>query len=160
MKKLLVIDAKSCTGCRNCELACSARKTSTFNPIRARIQILKDEHKGLIIPMVCLQCQEPLCADACPTNAIIPNSIGSLTVNNDVCIGCGNCVSACIYGGIVIDPVSRKAIKCDLCDGDPACIKACEYGVIRLETEGEGNLERQIGMKQVSTKVGIQEGSE
>ncbi|MBD3404991.1 MAG: 4Fe-4S dicluster domain-containing protein [Candidatus Lokiarchaeota archaeon] len=160
LKNLLVIDAQRCTGCRNCELACSTRNATSFNPARSRIQILKKEHKGLIIPMVCLQCDEPLCAEACPTNAIILNSSGVLTVNHEECIGCGNCVSACIYGGIVIDPVARKAIKCDLCDGDPACITACEYGVISLVSEEKGRSERAKGMEQLSTSIRTQEVSE
>ena len=35
MSKTLVIDPKSCTGCRLCELVCSFKKTETYNPARS-----------------------------------------------------------------------------------------------------------------------------
>ncbi|MHA1925017.1 MAG: 4Fe-4S dicluster domain-containing protein [Candidatus Thorarchaeota archaeon] len=130
MKSLLAIDVGKCTGCRNCELACSAVKTKTFNPARSRITILKNEIESSIVPMVCLQCDVPLCMDACPSGAIVKNKHGTLYVHSEDCIGCGNCVTACIYGGIEIDTMTKKAIKCDLCQGDPACVKACDYGAI------------------------------
>jgi Fe-S-cluster-containing dehydrogenase component len=130
MKNLLAIDVNKCTGCRNCELGCSAVQTKTFNPARSRIKILKNEIETTIVPMVCLQCEVPLCVDACPTGAIVRNEHDTLYVHDDDCIGCGNCVTACIYGGIEIDPMTRKAIKCDLCGGNPACVRACDYGAI------------------------------
>ncbi|MHA2072279.1 MAG: 4Fe-4S dicluster domain-containing protein [Candidatus Thorarchaeota archaeon] len=130
MKSFLAIDIGKCTGCRNCELGCSAVQTKTFNPARSRITILKNEQKSTIVPMVCLQCDVPLCVDACPTGAIVRNEHETLYVHSDDCIGCGNCVTACIYGGIEIDPMTKRAIKCDLCGGNPACVKACDYGAI------------------------------
>jgi len=139
MRKAISIDVGLCTGCRNCELACSARNTRTFNPRRSRVVVLKEEPRSIVLPMVCLQCEEPLCRDACPAGAIVENSSGALTVNQERCIGCHNCVTACVYGGIFIDPVSGKALKCDLCDGKPACVKACEYKAISMvEISEEG----------------------
>ncbi|UCE10619.1 MAG: 4Fe-4S dicluster domain-containing protein [Candidatus Thorarchaeota archaeon] len=158
MTSFLSIDLAKCTGCRNCELACSVRHTGTFTPSRSRIQILKDETQNIIIPMVCLQCEEPLCVDACPTGAVDYDDKGTLTVNEDDCIGCLNCVTACVYGGIELDTVTRKAVKCDLCGGDPACVPACEYGVIQLSREREGFRTRHEGMKVLSSRFGLIEG--
>ncbi|MFW9800174.1 MAG: 4Fe-4S dicluster domain-containing protein, partial [Candidatus Thorarchaeota archaeon] len=160
MKDILAIDANTCTGCRNCELACSVIHTQTFNPARSRIRILKDENQSLIVPMVCLQCQDALCESACPTGAIVENEKGTLFVREENCIGCSNCVIACVYGGIEIDPLTMKAIKCDLCDGDPACVKACDYGAIKLvKGEAEGLQQRNQGLKLLSSFYG-QEGQE
>jgi len=157
MKQILTIDIEKCTGCRNCELACSASHTNTFNPRRSRIQILKDEVKNLLIPMVCLQCEHPLCQEACPNGAIIQNENGILYVDHDVCIGCMNCVTACVYGGIGIDPLSKKAVKCNLCDGDPACARACQYGAISVTTaEVEGLHLRRKGATLAFQKLGIE----
>ena len=120
-----------CTGCRNCELACSVRNTRSFTPSRSRIQILKDEPRSIIAPVVCLQCDEPLCRNACPSGAIAENDFGTLTVNQEACIGCMNCVTACVYGGIAMDNKTLKAVKCDLCvekrgRGEaPACTTVC-----------------------------------
>ncbi len=147
MKSFLAIDLHKCTGCRNCELACSVEHTKSFNPRRSRIQILKDEVRNLVVPMVCLQCEEPLCEQACPTGAISYNEKGTLVVDSETCIGCENCVTACVYGGIEIDTQTRKAIKCDLCGGDPVCVKACDYGAISLaEANQEGFKERRQGI--------------
>ncbi len=158
MKHILTIDVQKCTGCRNCELACSVAHYRTFNPSQSRIKVIKNEKKGIILPMVCLQCEDPLCHGACPTGAIRPNSSGALYVEPDICIGCGRCVTACIYGGISMDPVLKKAAKCDLCDGDPACVKACEYGAIEyVEFSENALLSRKSGIKPVAKIQTVQE---
>jgi len=157
VKEILTIDLELCTGCRNCELACSTAHTNSFNPKRSRIQILKDEVRNLIVPMVCLQCETPLGKDACPNGAIVENDHGNLYVKHEVCIGCSNCVTACVYGGIAIDPQSKKAIKCDLCNGDPACVKACDYGAISVSsTKPEGLHQRKKAVSPAFQKTGIQ----
>ena len=163
MREILAIDLKLCTGCRSCELACSIAHTRSFNPKRSRIQILKEEVKNLVVPMVCLQCERPLCQDACPNGAIVENKHGVLYVESEKCIGCMNCVTACVYGGIAIDPVTRKAVKCDLCGGDPACARACQYGAINRSTsETEGFRQRRGGVAPALRALGIQveEGQE
>lgn len=156
LKQILIVDHEKCTGCRNCELACSVAHYKTFNPARSRIQVIKEENKDVIAPMVCLQCEQPLCQDACPTGAIGKNEHGVLFVDHDVCIGCLNCVTACIYGGIAIDPVRRMAIKCDLCWGDPACAKRCEYGAISYVPFEEGIRQRFEGTMATRTAVGLE----
>jgi carbon-monoxide dehydrogenase iron sulfur subunit len=158
LKSLLAIDVDKCTGCRNCELACSTAKTKTFNPARSRITILKNEAEGIIVPMVCLQCDEALCVDACPTGAIVRNEHGTLYVHSEDCIGCGNCVTACVYGGIEIDSVTRKAVKCDLCWGNPACVKACDYGAIEfLSVESDVLRSRARGISVLSPLYSLEE---
>ena len=159
LKSFLAIDLHKCTGCRNCELACSVERTKSFNPRRSRIQILKDEVRNLVVPMVCLQCEDPLCEQACPNGAISYNEKGTLIVDSEVCIGCMNCVTACIYGGIEIDPKTLKAIKCDLCGGNPACIMACEYGAISLvDTKSKGLKARRLGIDVAYQTVGMKTG--
>ncbi len=158
LKSIISVDVERCTGCRNCELACSLRKTGTFNPGRARIRIIKDETNGIIVPMVCLQCERPLCLEACPTGAIRPDDKGILYVEEGVCIGCGNCVTACVFGGIELDPVTLKAIKCDMCGGDPACVKACGYDALTVRpADAVGVLDRRRGMKRAAVRLGIEE---
>ncbi|MHA1741076.1 MAG: 4Fe-4S dicluster domain-containing protein [Candidatus Thorarchaeota archaeon] len=155
VRRFLVIDLDRCTGCRNCELACSVRNTSTFNPRRARIQVLRDEERNLIVPVVCLQCEHPMCREVCPVGAIVEGPAGVLTVTES-CIGCGICVTACMYGGIVLDPATRRAVKCDLCGGDPVCVKTCEYGAITLvDADKSGLLARSEASQRAMRTVGI-----
>jgi carbon-monoxide dehydrogenase iron sulfur subunit len=139
MKRFLSVDLAKCTGCRNCELACSVRHTNTFNPSRSRIHILKDETQNIIVPKVCLQCDVPLCADDCPSDALVDDAKGTLIVIEEDCTECGSCVTACVYGGIELDNVTGIAIKCDLCGSKPACIPACEYGAIRVSVDSDGS---------------------
>jgi carbon-monoxide dehydrogenase iron sulfur subunit len=106
--------------------------------------------------MVCLQCENPFCQEACPNGAIVENEHGILFVEKDICIGCMNCVTACIFGGVGLDPVTRKAVKCDLCGGNPACAKACQYGAISLISEAEGFNQRRIGVTLAFRTLGIQ----
>ncbi|MFW9979164.1 MAG: 4Fe-4S dicluster domain-containing protein [Candidatus Thorarchaeota archaeon] len=155
MGHILSIDHEKCTGCRNCELACSVAHYKEFNPARSRIQVIKQEHANLISPMVCLQCELPLCRDACPTGAVTENEHGVLYVDSEVCIGCMSCVTACIYGGITIDPNTKKAIKCDLCWGKPACVNACEYEAIIYMPREEGLSTRFVGSKLSRVAAGI-----
>ncbi|MFW9908644.1 MAG: 4Fe-4S dicluster domain-containing protein [Candidatus Thorarchaeota archaeon] len=162
MKSILAIEIGLCTGCRSCELACSIAHSNSFNPKRSRIQILKDETRNLMVPMVCLQCEKPLCREACPNGAIEENKHGVLFVDKDTCIGCLNCVTACTYGGIGMDPITRKAVKCDLCGGDPACAKACQYGAIKHLSVTEGVYQRRKGVLPAFHILGMQvaEGQE
>ena len=113
----------------------------------------------MVVPMVCLQCEVPLCEQACPNGAISYNEKGILVVDSDVCIGCMNCVTACIYGGIEIDPRTLKAIKCDLCGGDPVCIKACDYKAISLvEAKEEGLKTRRKSVEMAYQTTGLKTG--
>jgi Fe-S-cluster-containing hydrogenase component 2 len=156
MKQAISVDVRLCTGCRNCELACSVRNTRTFNPKRSRILVLKEEPESVVLPMVCLQCEEPLCKYACPSGAIVENDVGVLAVNHDLCVGCGKCVTACVYGGVAMDPILRKASKCDLCSGDPACLKACEYMAISLVEVSEGGFRaRSAGLGALYSRYGM-----
>lgn len=159
MERVLAIDYDKCTGCRNCELACSVAHFKVFNPARSRIQVIKQEDRNIVAPVVCLQCESPLCREACPNGAIVMNEHGILRVHSDVCVGCGNCITACIYGGIALDPKTKKAIKCDHCWGDPQCVKACEYGAITYETAPDGLQIRQKGIEAMAdTLMPIKEG--
>jgi len=41
MSKVLMIDYEKCTGCRICEMACSAKHEGAINPFQSRIKIVK-----------------------------------------------------------------------------------------------------------------------
>ena len=144
MAKTLVIDYEKCTGCRLCEMVCSVKHEGVNNPCRSRINIAKWETKGLMVPMVCRQCEDAPCVAACPTNARFRDEeVGRVLVNYDRCIGCKTCVIACPFGAINFDPLAKKVISCDLCDGEPQCARFCETGAIRYIETSAANKDRQ-----------------
>ena len=139
MKRILFIDYDECTGCRMCVMACSLEKTGTFNPARSRISIAKWEEEGIMAPVVCPQCEDPICIQCCPVDAIVKNEVnGVVEINSQVCIGCKVCMMVCPFGGLILDPIEGKIIKCDLCDGDPQCVKVCETGAIQYVKANKG----------------------
>ncbi|HLB27724.1 MAG TPA: 4Fe-4S dicluster domain-containing protein [Dehalococcoidales bacterium] len=146
MTKQLVIDYEKCTGCRLCEMVCSVKHEGVNNPLRSRINIAKWETKGLMVPMVCRQCEDAPCVSVCPTNARLRDEeLGRVIVNYDRCIGCKTCVVACPFGAINWDPLAKKVISCDLCDGEALCAKFCETGAIRFVEVSSLNKEHQRG---------------
>lgn len=119
-----------CTGCRLCQLACSAVHEHAFNPVKARLKITHD-YRGDSIKIAatrCILCKK--CEEVCPVHAISNNGRW-MTVNHDLCIGCGDCADACPTGVIYLDD-DDKSIICDLCNGAPACVEWCPKGVISL----------------------------
>ena len=134
MRKILTIDPTKCTGCRACEVACSVKKEGRSNPSRSRIRVIKWEELFCEIPMVCQQCESPICAVVCPVNAIYRDKeLGRVIVNYDLCVGCRMCVVVCPFGGMGFDSEKGHVIKCDLCDGDPTCVRFCETKALRYE---------------------------
>lgn len=129
--KRLILEYEKCIGCRLCELACSAEKELVYNPKKARIRATKIGIPEQIIMVYCRHCEDAQCINACPVEAIGRNQIGAVIIDEEKCIGCGNCIDSCpaqaIYEGNKSDSIP---IKCDLCDGDPKCIKACIRGAI------------------------------
>jgi carbon-monoxide dehydrogenase iron sulfur subunit len=132
MNAMLAVDYEKCTGCRSCETACSVFHVQACNPTKSAVRIVKWPRKGLNVPVVCQQCEEPACASICPVQALSRDAdTGAMVVNHDLCVGCRMCIVACPFGAITFDPDRRQAIKCDLCGGvEPWCVRFCEPGAL------------------------------
>ncbi|MHA2403692.1 MAG: 4Fe-4S dicluster domain-containing protein, partial [Candidatus Kariarchaeaceae archaeon] len=113
-------------GCRVCETVCSLYQEKVINPTLARIHVVKWDSSGIYIPMICQQCDPPICETVCPMSAIRRDEeTGALNIDKELCVGCKLCVTFCPFGAVGIDR-KGKMIKCDLCNGDPQCVKNCE----------------------------------
>ena len=131
MEKSLHIDPGKCTGCLQCEMACSFENEGVFNPAKSRIKVFTFHEEGSFVPYTCTQCVEAWCMQACPVDAIVVNlATGAKDVLEDRCVGCKVCTIACPFGTIEFNPESGKVDKCDLCDGDPQCVTACPTAAI------------------------------
>ena len=131
MQKALYLDPKKCTGCLQCEMACSFENEGIFNTAKSRIKVFHFEHEGTKVPYTCTQCVEAWCMHACPVEAIrVDVNTGAKIVLEDICVGCKVCTIACPFGTINYNHDTGKVMKCDLCGGDPACAEACPTGAI------------------------------
>ena len=86
------------------------------------------------MPIVCSQCKVPVCADACPVEALTrKNEVVEL--DKDLCISCMKCVEACPFGAMYAHNQVEHPIKCDLCGGHPQCVEKCPKQAIRFIPE-------------------------
>lgn len=131
MQKALHINPEKCTGCLQCEMACSYENYATFAPAKSRIKVFDFHHTGRKVPYTCTQCDEAWCLHACPVEAITIDMLtAAKVVNEATCVGCKVCTIACPFGTINYVQETGKVQKCDLCGGDPACATACPTGAI------------------------------
>ena len=104
MQKILFVEPEKCTGCRICETVCSLHQEKVVNPARARIQIIKWDNVGIYVPMICQQCETPICETVCPMGAVSRDeNTGAMLINEELCVGCKLCLTFCPLGGIGID---------------------------------------------------------
>ena len=143
MQKSLHITPDKCTGCLQCELACSLEHHGEFNPAKSYIKVIEFGSTGRMVPYTCTQCADAWCVKACPTNAIVINAdTGAKEVINDLCVGCKVCTIACPFGTVNYNQTTGKVIKCDLCGGDPECVKICPTDAIAFVDAGSTGFDK------------------
>jgi len=144
--KVMTVDPDKCSGCRLCEMACAVTNTRMFDLTQSRIRIANFGREFFQFPIVCLQCDTPLCAAVCPTAAITKDEeTGIVKVSKNKCVGCRMCVLACPFGNISFSTQERKAIKCELCDGDPQCVHFCVTAALEYREPEEQTIGKTKG---------------
>lgn len=141
----IAVDPDKCVGCRICEMICSLRNYGECNPARARISVIRTEESGSVstVPVLCQQCEQALCMELCPANALCRSPLThAVVVDHERCLGCRTCVEVCPLGGPSVDPRTGRSEKCTLCDGDPMCVKACPEGALAFVEADEEALHR------------------
>ena len=131
MQRSLHLDPNKCTGCLQCEMACTWENYRSFTTAKSCIKVFAFHHEGRFVPYTCTQCDEAWCMTACPVDAIRRDAAtGAKIVLESTCVGCKVCTIACPFGTINYVAQTGKVQKCDLCGGAPACAKACPTGAI------------------------------
>lgn len=136
-RRFIVSDPEECTGCRICELVCSAVKEKGFNPLLSRIRTVR------IAPLMnmaiaCRLCEDPKCVKGCPRKALKINvETGIIMVDEERCDGCAWCMEACEFGAIILHKDKKIATVCDLCGLDPQCVTFCPKEALTLMTPEE-----------------------
>jgi CRP-like cAMP-binding protein/ferredoxin-like protein FixX len=96
-ESVLLIDLNTCTRCDDCVRACADNHGGTPRFIREG-----KKYRHWMIPTACYQCSDPACLVGCPTGAITrPLGTREVTINPQLCIGCGNCSKRCPWSNII-----------------------------------------------------------
>jgi Fe-S-cluster-containing dehydrogenase component len=84
------------------------------------------------VPVVCMHCEQPTCAEVCPADAIKRSGDGVVqSALEPRCIACGNCVVACPFGVPEVNQERQLMMKCDMCydrssaGKKPMCTTVC-----------------------------------
>lgn len=139
-ERAFFIDYSRCIGCRACVQACAECDTH-----RGHSMIhLETIHRGDTVqtaPQVCMHCQDPICAQVCPADAIKMTPDGVVqSALKPRCIGCSNCVLACPFGVPTYLVEIDQMMKCDLCydrtsaGKKPMCATVCPSQALAFET--------------------------
>ena len=103
------MDMAKCIRCGNCSLACHkvhghSRLVRRGIHIERPVKPQSKRKQSVLMPSVCLHCQDPECLTGCPTGAIARFPNGEIDINFDTCIGCGDCATQCPYNAITMIP--------------------------------------------------------
>ncbi|UCG37491.1 MAG: 4Fe-4S dicluster domain-containing protein [Candidatus Bathyarchaeota archaeon] len=128
-------DLSKCSGCRQCEVACSLFHEKQVWPEASRIRIFMLV-PGADFPHFCAQCEDYPCVDACPVKALsISERTGAVLVKARKCTACGKCIEACPGRVPHLHPTEKRVLICDLCKGKPRCVQVCSEGGWNVLTE-------------------------
>ena len=162
------IDPNRCIGCRACVQACGECDTHRGYPM-IHLEYVDRAHSTQTVPVVCMHCESPTCAEVCPADAIKKEEDGVvLSARKPRCVGCNNCVLACPFGVPKMESQFDLMMKCDMCydrtsvGRKPMCASVCPSGALFFGTRHQLAAERprsapinlfQFGGQTVKTKV-------
>ncbi len=155
----ILYDSTRCVGCQSCEFAC-AEANNLPEPIgmpeigiirktdetRRTVVNAYETSKGEVyVKRQCMHCNEPACAAACLTQAMLKTKEGPIIWQGDKCMGCRYCMVSCPFDGPKFEyhSANPKITKCDMCfnrleEGKiPACVENCPAEALVFGTRRE-----------------------
>ena len=154
--KTIKIDADKCTGCRLCEVVCSAfhaePQYSSNNPARSRIQIIRHPLKDIWLPVFAGEYTPAECMGR-----------DKYIIDGKEYNECTFCRASCPSRDLFKEPDSGLPIRCDMCEGEdqPQCVEWCLNDVLIYEEreeeveEEEAQEDLEIGLESLADKYGM-----
>lgn len=137
------IDPSRCIGCNACVQACTECDTHRGYSM-IQLDYVDPANSPQTVPVVCMHCDSPTCAEVCPADAIKRMGDGVVqTARKPRCIACNNCVLACPFGVPKMQTELKLMMKCDLCydrtsvGKKPMCASVCPSQALYFGTREE-----------------------
>jgi Fe-S-cluster-containing dehydrogenase component len=137
------IDPSRCIGCNACVQACSECDTHKGYSM-IQLDYIDRAHSPQTVPVVCMHCNSPTCAEVCPADAIKKTDDGVVqSARKPRCIACNNCVLACPFGIPKMNTGMNLMMKCDMCydrtsnGKKPMCASVCPSQALFFGTREE-----------------------
>jgi Fe-S-cluster-containing dehydrogenase component len=165
---IFFIDPNRCIGCQACVHACAECDTHKGKSM-IHLEYVDRARSVQTIPVVCMHCDSPTCAEVCPADAIKRTADGVVqTARKPRCVACDNCVLACPFGVPKSNPGLELMMKCDMCYDrtsaglKPMCATVCPSGALffgpmeqaeHQRTRSEPVNRFKFGRQEITTKV-------
>jgi Fe-S-cluster-containing dehydrogenase component len=164
------LDPARCIGCNACVQACSECDTHKGVSM-IQLDFVDRSRSPQTVPVVCMHCDQPTCAEVCPADAIKKTEDGVVqTARKARCIACNNCVLACPFGVPKMHDAANLMMKCDMCYDrtsqglKPMCASVCPSQALYWGTRDDFDRLRpnsrplegfRFGAQVVTTKVRV-----
>jgi len=159
--KTIKIDVDKCSGCRACEVICSAFHATpkySSNNARSRIRVIHEPLKDKYVPVYAGEYTAAECMGR-----------DKYVIDGKEYGECDFCRASCPSRNSFKEPDSGLPLRCDMCEGEeePLCVKWClvdaltyeerEEEVEGIEEEGEEKKEEmEITLESMVDKYGLQ----
>jgi Fe-S-cluster-containing dehydrogenase component len=160
----ILVDTTRCVGCQNCSVVCAETNglpepdldaidegniRNTSDKQWTLINRFEVDDEEIYVKKQCMHCNQPACAAACPTKALLKTKEGPVVWRADKCMGCRFCMVSCPFEmpKFEYDSPVPKIQKCKMCfdrlkEGEePACVSECPEEAIVFGKKSELLLE-------------------